>query len=102
MKVKTLNVSVSKGRQDFVFEELAMMGSDKIRIIIRRDSYAFQSFARVEVWSAVAREWRDCVSLHYSQMRTEEKLPYVPRFVGAVDFADDRNALVKKAALVLA
>ncbi|PQV65276.1 hypothetical protein B1R32_10113 [Abditibacterium utsteinense] len=40
----------------------------KLRIRIKRDSYDFQSFARIELWSETEGKWNFAHSIPHSQM----------------------------------
>lgn len=96
---RSLLLEISKGSQDVVFQELVQVGADRLRIVIRSDSYRDQCFARVGRWDGA--KWQEVWHLGPSEMNTADGLKYVARGVGLVDFAADRTALLDAAFKVL-
>lgn len=50
----------------------------KIRAMIKSDSYDFQSYGRVQVWSPQALKWITVYEIPYTEMKTPFKLAYYP------------------------
>lgn len=64
-----IHVEIAKGQQDFVYTGFFRTEDGlKVRIRIKRDSYAFQSYAIAEVWSITDARWNEVASIHYSKM----------------------------------
>jgi hypothetical protein len=101
--VKSLNVVVSKGSQSVSYVELLQAGDFKLRIEIKSDSYAAQSYARILVWSPAVLDWHFVECVPSSLMATPVGLIYLPRETGVhkSHFLADRGALVARMQLVL-
>jgi hypothetical protein len=103
-KMKTLNKEVGLGRQDLNYKEIAEIAGHKVRVRIKSDSYDFQSYAIVEVFSEL--KWNQVDFIHFSQMNTPEGLYYKVDRNGELStsechFKKDRDALIKIASEVL-
>jgi len=99
--MQTITSEIGNGGQDVVFTEiLALDDGTKLRVSIRSDSYAFQSYARVDRWDGA--KWQRVHSIHYSQMATPPKLHYKRGERTAKEFRADRERLLDVAAAVLA
>jgi hypothetical protein len=81
------------GRQSAEFTEVSQYGPHRLRVRIDRDSYDFQSSAKIEKWDGT--KWQEVASRHYSQMKTPERLCYRPEPPTLADFKDDRDYLLK-------
>lgn len=93
MKPESINVQCTKLQQGHRYTEVLALGPHKLRVDIRRDSYDFQSSAKIERWDG--DQWREVHSLHYGAMATG-RWAEVPSA-----FADDRNTLIKVATTIL-
>jgi hypothetical protein len=76
LKGKTIKKTLSVGRQDVTYTEIIKIKEKKLRIIIKSDSYDFQSSARISVYNEENLEWNHLDSVHYSNMETPFKLYY--------------------------
>jgi len=99
--MKSLHLEIGKGQQDVVYTELLAHQSHKLKIVIRRDSYDFQSAATVQVFDTGARRWNTLAELHYSKMLTPTKLHVMPSHSDKALFAKDRDSLLHQAKLIL-
>ena len=98
-KLETLEISLGKGYQDMIYKEILRWGEHKLRVRIKSDSYAFQSFARIERWNG--ERWYEVHHIHHSQMTTASGLIHQPKQVTKEDFAADRDLLIKRAGTIL-
>lgn len=73
---KFIQHDIARGQQDvnavFMFER----GPAKVRILIRSDSYDFQSYARAEVLSPSDLKWNTAAHIPFAEMQTPHKLYY--------------------------
>lgn len=99
--MKTLHTEIGKGQQDVVYTELLAFGLNKIKIVIRRDSYDFQSSAVAHVFDTGAQRWNPLAEVHYSKMATPMSIHIRHASPGAELFTQDRNVLLKKVELIL-
>lgn len=99
--MKTLHLEIGKGSQDVVYTELLAHQSHKLKIVIRRDSYDFQSAATIQVFDTGACRWNHLAELHYSKMLTPTKLHVIPAGTDKSQFASDRDSLLRQAKLIL-
>ena len=104
--MKTLKKEISKGKQDLNFLELLQLDDHKLRITIKSDSYRFQCYAKIYVWSDTNKEWSLIDSIHPDNMQTEDKLAYMSRDIDYKKsfnlFAKDRKSLIDIAKKILA
>ena len=94
-----LHLEIGKGRQDVTATALFDMNGHRLRARIKRDSYDFQSSARMERWNG--KEWKFLADIHYSKMTTPEKLHYKQDWESVSHFNADLTTLLEKAALIL-
>ena len=101
--VKSLSLDIAAGSQSVNFVELLSGWGQRLRISIKSDSYAFQSYARIEVWSAAELKWNLVAYVQHGSMRTPAGLIYQPNRSGfqASHFQADRTELIRLAGLVL-
>lgn len=99
--MKSLHTEIGKGQQDVVYTELLDHDSHKLKVVIRRDSYEFQSTATIQVFDTSARCWNPLAELHYSKMLTPTKLHVMPGESDKRVFASDRDFLLHQAKLIL-
>lgn len=70
MSNKTAGVKMhsqaTKGKQSLDYTALWQLGAHKLRVKRRRDSYDFQSWARIERWDGSA--WQEVATIPYSSM----------------------------------
>lgn len=63
MELKNTDEKLTRGRQDLHMVRLSDAGDNRtFRTTVKRDSYDFQSFARVEIWTA-GQGWQEVVTL---------------------------------------
>lgn len=92
---------VVRGSQDVEATLFAKVGAHKVRVNIRRDSYDFQSHARIYVWHAPSLKWNLVHSIPYQSMRTPDKLYYRANGMDASNFRADIDTLLATAAQIL-
>lgn len=101
--MESIDVKVSRSRQALNYLEILKMGGKKFRIKIKRDSYAFQSHAKISVWKPDKDEWSLVYSIPYSEMNTSGGLHH--KYEGAdlkdysvkSEFKKDREELIRLA-----
>ena len=101
-RVKTIDKRICHGGQDVDYVEVLQAGDHKLRVKIRSDAYAFQSYARVERWDG--EKWQFLHGLGSSNMRTPTGLYTVHRAVDGhleTKFRKDRDELVRLAEAIL-
>lgn len=114
--VKTIDVQCCKTRQGARLTELLSLSTSsprpgdhgevgvqvyaiKLRVDIERDSYSFQSHARIEKWDG--HKWNPLAHIDYPLMQTEEGLHVGPRAVTPSMFAKDRDRLISMAKAII-
>ena len=75
MTDKILEKTLSRGSQDVSYREIFEYKGHKLRIRIKSDAYAFQSFAVIEILQPTF-EWTSLHTIHNSNMNTPTKLCY--------------------------
>lgn len=98
---ESLDMNISAGSQDVMYRELLQVGTHRLRISIRSDSYRDQCYARVEIWSPAESKWNFVECVHHGSMVTEKGLRYLQRPAIVKDFSADRDELIRLASLVL-
>lgn len=98
---KVLTDTIAKGQQDAIATRvLQLQTGHKVRLIVRSDSYSFQSYAHADVWSPATLSWNRIVNIHHSNMATAAGLCYgAPN---AHSFAKDMTSLLEQAKAILA
>ena len=100
----TINEQFGKGQQDVTYVAIiatrAVPGDAgcRLRIDIRRDTYDFQSHARIEVWSKAQTKWEFLGSIPYGKMSSLKASAYGARIT---DYQGDVAELLKQASAVL-
>jgi hypothetical protein len=108
----TLFQQVSTGTQSLDYTEIVELvvktrsescRAHKLRVQIKSDSYANQSYARIEKYDGTL--WQALHSIPWSVMGTQSKLCYMPKDMMPDDqrelFLTDRNELLRVAELIL-
>lgn len=72
--MKTISKEIMKSGQSVNFKEVLNLEGKKIRILIKSDSYADQSYAKVELWNG--SEWNNVDYIQHANMQTPHKLKY--------------------------
>ncbi|MGE8063752.1 hypothetical protein [Pseudomonas sp. NPDC089569] len=89
-----LQSDIARGRQSvnaiFIFDR----GTAKVRIKICSDSYDFQSFARVELFSATDHKWNVVGHIPYPEMKTPHSLAYTQTGTDKNNFMADFDRLL--------
>lgn len=93
--IEVISEDVSKGRQDVVKTWVLAVGTQKIRIQIKSDSYDFQSHARAEIWDDQKKGWNFVHSIHFGNMATKDKLFYSPAWQSPANFKADYEELLR-------
>ena len=98
-----ISENVSKGGQsvDYVLIENVQVAQGtgilprqfKLKFEVRSDSIKAQCHALVSIWSDAALQWNRIHSMHHADMKTVEKLAYIPRPVTVEHFAADTAEL---------
>ncbi len=99
--VYTLDKKISMGRQSVSYQELLDYNGKRICIKIKSDSFEFQCYAKVEVYSMYTDSWNLLYSVPYSNMRTPNSLVYKKNVSLDNSFEEDRIELLKLAIQVL-
>lgn len=87
---------ISKGRQSVTYTEIMHYGDHRLRLVIKRDFYDFQSFARVQRWNGTKWEFVDNIA--YANMKSQAST-YAN--VTNDNFKADRDELLRRTKLVL-
>ena len=97
----TITQEISRGRQTVTFAEVLRCDNGaKLRIVIKSDSYDFQSSAKVSLWDGAA--WQFAHGIHYSQMATPSGLWTSASKVSVGTFRADRDELIRVASALMA
>lgn len=89
-----IEVKTWKGQQSVHFQKLVKLNDFKVRLDIKRDSYAMQSYATASVFDPVKMDWNKLYSIPYPHMKTKEGLMYGGEEITTVPFKDDSEALM--------
>lgn len=96
-----ISKEIGIGRQSATLTEVIRLAGYKLKIVIKSDSYDFQSSAAIYVWSGINEGWTRVHSIHFNAMKTPAGL-YVRRGDLTTLFAADRAELIRVATEVLA
>jgi len=91
MEANTIHKEVSAGRQSVNYKEILMLDEMKLRIRIKSDSYDFQCFARVSVWSEENLRWEQIDFIPFANMQTPKGLLYKRGGSSEEHFRGDRG-----------
>ena len=72
----------SKGGQSVIYRAIYEFNGHKVRLTIKSDSYANQSYARMDIFNPTDLKWNRLHYLHYADMHTETGLCYRPNNQG--------------------
>lgn len=89
-----IEVKTWKGQQSVHFRKIVKLNTFKVKLEIKRDSYAMQSFAVAHVFDVVTMDWNLLYSIPYPHMKTKEGLMYGGEEITTVPFKDDSEALM--------
>lgn len=89
-----IHSDIARGRQSVNAIFLFNRGTAKARIKICSDSYDFQSFARVELFSPTELKWNVVGHIPYTEMNTPHKLAYIPTGTAKDNFMADFDRLL--------
>jgi hypothetical protein len=89
-----IHSDIARGRQSVNAIFLFDRGTAKARIKICSDSYDFQSFARVELFSPTDLNWNVVGYIPYPEMKTPHKLAYLPTGTAQENFMADFDRLL--------
>lgn len=94
-KETTIQKEISRGSQSIDYLEVVKIGSEKIKINIKSDSYRQQCYARA--YTFVNKKWEQVAYIPSSKMKTEEKLFYHGNGRGEKEsnFTADRAELIR-------
>lgn len=76
-------------------------GELRMRISIRTDSQASQSYAHAEMWDERGQQWHHVTSLHYAEMKTAPGVYALPDWNQESAYQDDHDELVRRASLIV-
>ena len=94
--------TVSKGDQDVHYLLIGNMDGNKVRVMIRSNSYDFQSHAKAEVWSKTDMRWNPVTHRPFGAMQTPFKLCYNKDNWNRVDhFREDCRYLLGQVAAII-
>lgn len=94
----TFTKDCGKLNQGIFYRELCGIGGRKFQIDIYRDTYDFQSHAKISVWTG--KEWSLVDSLMYPQIEIEQRA--IQMRPDEATFKATRNELICRAAWVCA
>lgn len=99
MKPKLLYQETATGQQNVTYKAVYLFGGSKLRIDILRDSYAFQSHAKIERFDG--DRWQFLESIHYSHMSSKRDQDKTRTSWEIADHQRDIDRLLAFAALIL-
>lgn len=88
-----------RGQQSWNRERIVEVGGSRLRYTVKVDSYAFQSYARVEKWNGDS--WHVLHAIPGEQISTRNRISYVTSNVHADAFDDDITELRRVAHAVM-
>jgi hypothetical protein len=99
--MKTLHTEINNGSQSQTYRETLDLGTVKVRINIKSDSYEAQCHATIEVFSPTALAWNGLASIGYDSMATPSKLLHSNKSKTATPYRMDRTNLIAQALDIL-
>ena len=96
--MKTISKAYSEGQQSHNYLEVLTEGDLKLRIRIKRDAFAIQSYAHIEAWSPIELKWNNVHSIPEDKMKM--RTSYVAQ-ASEASFKLDRDELVRVAKAIL-
>lgn len=91
---KMIEVKTWKTGQAAHFRKLIQLDEFKVKIEIKVDSHAPQSFAVASVYNPAKMDWIKLYSIPYPEMETEKGIQYDSKELTAVPFAKDSETLM--------
>lgn len=76
-KVEVVKEDFSKGDQSLRAERIVRVGDLKLRAEVKRDSYDFQSYARVSAWTT-KEGWAVVTTIPFESTAMKAASPYAP------------------------
>lgn len=99
--MKQESFKIWPSRQSLYFESIwSLDDGTKAKIEIRRDSYDFQSHARMLFFDPVHKKWNRVASIPYPKMDSL-RLSHLAKDVGPDEFTADESALLNEASLLV-
>lgn len=93
-----VEVKTWKGKQDANFRKICKLNEFLVKLEIKRDSYAEQSYAVASVFHRESMEWKKIYSIPYPQLETKEGILYTTGpnrdELTTVPFAKDSETLM--------
>jgi len=103
LKTKQFSSTVWNADQSWNYESLHKIGEDAehtVRISIRVNSHAFQSFVKAEIYSPTNKSWNEIASLPFDTERYKD-VTYVNKSCKENIFFYDRDQLLEKVVGIL-
>lgn len=100
-KPTTLHKALAFGQQSATYQETLQVGTAKLRILITRDSYDFQSSAHIDAFSPTELKWNRLAFVPHGLMQTNKTVTYWKNATEA-SFRTDRDNLLDQARAILA
>ena len=92
---------VWKGQQSWNYRAIWTVRDKKVRITIKVDSYAFQSYGRAEILNETKDQWHSIASIPGEQSATYQKIGAYDRDITAAAFEEDERQLIAEIDLIL-
>jgi hypothetical protein len=99
--MKVIDQQFSEGRHSVILTEYLEWEEQKFKLVIKSDSYQFQSYASILRWDG--NRWCTLYSIHYGDMTTPAGMIY-PRNRTKIEMEpmqEDRKRLIEKAKAIL-
>jgi hypothetical protein len=95
MELTNTSETITRGRQDVHIVRLGERDERKFRSTVKRDSYDFQSYAKVELWTPAG--WTEVVSLRGDNAVMAD----LPSYAVPADKRDAANDAMRQVARML-
>lgn len=93
--------TISRSEQDVNYLLIANLDGHKVRVMIRSNTYDFQSHAKAEVWSKTDMRWNPVTHRTPGSMQTPFKLYYSKEWNRADHFGEDCRYLLSQVAAII-
>jgi hypothetical protein len=80
---------------DVFFEDIISIHGIPVRITIRRNFYAYQSFARAELFDKTTLSWHRVASIPHPLMKTNERITFTHGPLPSLDQFEEDNETLK-------
>jgi hypothetical protein len=100
MNLQRLSQDVYQGRQSWCYKAIWKYGDERLQVYIERDSYDFQSYVSVCIWSRAKQEWSPLAELHISHAECR-RISSASANITAADFGPDETTLLGRALEVI-